>query len=300
VNASAADLRTGGKWTLRQRVKNDGIFVVATFALAIASRLPSSVTRALGRALGAIAWAILPSLRRLAVANVARGLPGVEPTRLVRRCYRSLGTILGETVATLDPRREPALLPFLPGSLDILLAAHAEGRGVVFASGHLGPWERVAATVATRVPLTVVAREPYDPRLAAIYARLRADRGIRAVYRGASGAGIALVRVLRRGGVLAIPMDLSTRAASIDVPFLDVTAPTAVGPARLAIRTGAPVVVGTVAPTEDGALGISFVRIEEASCERELTTRINEELSSRIRALPELWPWMHQRWPADC
>lgn len=153
-----------------------------------------------------------------------------------------------------------------------------------------------ASLVAAGIPLTVVAREPYDPRLATVYARLRAERGVRTVYRGAGGAGVALVRVLRRGGVLGIPMDLASRVTSIDVPFLGIPAPTPVGPARLAVRTGAAVVVGTVARGADGTLGLSFVRIAETAEERELTARINAELSARIRAMPEAWPWMHRRW----
>lgn len=297
-----ADVRVGGKWTLRQRMKNDLIYGFVTISLAIATRLPPAMARRVGRMLGTIAWIAVPSLRRLAIQNVACGLPHVAPAErpaLVKEVFRSLGTLLGDAVAMLDSRRRSELLPFLPGSLDVLRGAYAEGRGVVFASAHLGPWERVAATTAAQVPMTVVAREPYDPRLATIYSRLRAERGIRAIYRGASGAGIALVRVLRSGGVLAIPMDLATRATSIDVPFLDRPAPTPVGPARLAIRTGAVVVVGTVAPmNERGDLALSFVRVEDSRCEHELTTRINAELSARIRALPELWPWMHRRWPS--
>ena len=304
LESDARDLREGGRWSLAQRLKNDVLFVLAGGALAIAERLPPGVLRALGGALGLIAWALAPASRRLARSNVARALPEVEPrdrSAFVRTTYRRLGALLGEVVATLDPRRPIEPLAFLPGSRECLEAAIAEGRGVVFASAHLGPWERVAASlVQTGIPLTVVAREPYDPRLGQIYRRLRDARGVHTVYRGANGAGIALVRVLRRGGVLGVPMDLASRVPSVDVPFLGIPAPTPVGPARLAIRTGAAVVVGTVAPSDGGALALSFVRIAPSASEEELTARINAELSARIRALPHLWPWMHRRWPVSC
>jgi KDO2-lipid IV(A) lauroyltransferase len=213
--------------------------------------------------------------------------------------YGELGMLLGDAVATLDPRRPIEPLSFLPGSRECLDEAVAEGRGVVFASAHLGPWERVAASlVAAGVPLTVVAREPYDPRLRRIYERLRAARGVRAVYRGEGGASTSLLRVLRRGGVLGIPMDLASRVPHVLVPFLGVPAPTPVGPARIAVRTRAAVVVGTVAPLPDGSLGLAFAKIPSCDCEVELTRRINAELSTRIRTLPAMWPWMHQRWPS--
>lgn len=302
VDAHSADVREGGRWSFAQRVKNDALYGIVVVSLALASRLPPRVARAAGRALGFVAWALFGRLRRLAEENVARALPEVEPSAraaFVRRAYRALGNLLGETVATLNPRRPVEPLPFLPGSRACLDAAIAEGRGVVFASAHLGPWERVAVSlVKAGVPLTVVAREPYDPRLGAVYRRLRENRGVVTVYRGASGAGVALVRTLRRGHVLGIPMDLASRVPSLDVPFLGSPASTPRGPARLALRTGAAVVVGTVAPDGHGGLGLSFVRIpiREGATEHDLLQAINAELSARIRALPEAWPWMHPRW----
>lgn len=301
MSAGVRDLREGGRWSPLQRLKNDAIFVLATAALALAERLPRGAARKLGQCVGLLAWAIAPGLRRRALENVARALPEIGPTArgaFVRRVFRGMGALLGEVVGTLDPRRPLEPLPFLPGSRECLEAAIREGRGVVFASAHLGPWERVAASLTMAgVPLTVVAREPYDPRLARAYDRLRASRGVRTVYRGATGAGVALVRVLKRGGVLGVPMDLASRVASLVVPFLGVPARTPVGPARLALLTGAVVVVGTAARSADGALALHFTRLDGAACsEEELTARINAELSARIRALPELWPWMHGRW----
>ena len=99
-------------------------------------------------------------------------------------------------------------------------------------------------------------------------------------------------------------MDLSSRVPSCDVPFLGHLAPTAVGPARIALRTRAAVVVGTAAPGPDGGLVITATRIDSSGLPydddgaRELTTRINAELSQRILALPHAWVWMHDRWSA--
>ncbi len=308
-SSGARDRREGGQWSLPQRVKNDVLFVVIVCTLAVAERLPRALLRVLGRAIARVAFLVVPSQRRSARANLLRAYPERserEREALLRRVYREIGTQLGDVVATLDPRRTIEPLPFLPGSRECLEDAIAEGRGVVFASAHLGPWERVAASlVLAKVPLTVVAREPYDPRLERVYDRLRGGRGVRAIYRGKSGAAMSLVRVLRTGGVLGIPMDLRSRVPSIDVSFLgSAPAPTAVGPARLALRTGAAVVVGTVAPLpREGAearthepIGLYFTRLEASGrTEAEITQAINDELSRRIRAMPEAWLWMHDR-----
>jgi KDO2-lipid IV(A) lauroyltransferase len=290
-----ADLREGGRWTRSQRAKNDLLWAASWVALACVSVFPVAALRAMGRALGRFAWVLFPSARRLAEQNVAHALPDRDARALVRRTYLNLGAHLGDAVAMLDERHTLVPLPFEEGSREVLDEAVREGRGVVFASAHLGAWERVAASlVAAGLPLTVVAREPYDPRFMQIYEKLRGGRAVRAIYRGAPGAGAGLLRTLRRGEVLGIPMDLASRVPSIEAPFLGRPAKTAVGPARLALRTGAAVVVGT--PAREGRV-IRVTRVDaSAADEVVLTTRINDELSARIRAMPEEWVWMHPRW----
>lgn len=292
--AEVADVREGGSWSAGQRVKNDVLWLIASCALAFASLLPPRVLRAIGRVLGAVAWLVLPSARRLAEDNVRRALPSESARRLVWRTYRTLGAHLGDAVAMLDGARALDLLPFEAGSREVLDAAMREGNGVVFASAHLGAWERVAASlVAAGFPLTVVAREAYDPRFTRLYERLRGGRDVRAILRGRAGAGASLLRTLRRGEVLGIPMDLASRVPSIEVPFLGRPAKTAVGPARLALRTGAAVVVGTPAP--GNVLRVVRIAVDDAD-EAALTARINDEIGARIRALPHEWVWMHARW----
>jgi KDO2-lipid IV(A) lauroyltransferase len=288
-------------------VKNDALYALARVALALVTWMPAAVLRAMGRALGAMAYAVFAPARRTAMANVARVFPELDARarrRLVRRCYATLGAELGNAVARL--RGGAAVLPLSDDARTVLESARAEGCGVVFASAHLGPWEAVAASlVAHGVPLTTIARESYDPRLTALYDRLRGGHGVRAIYRGSAGAAARIVRVLRHSGVLGAPMDLRSRVASRDVAFLGHPAPTAVGPARLALRTGAAVVVGTAAPRADGALHVTAARIPTSDLapgdagELALTARINDELSRRILALPHAWPWMHARWPAE-
>ena len=89
-----------------------------------------------------------------------------------------------------------------------------------------------------------------------------------------------------------MPMDLASRVPSIEVPFLDVPAKTPVGPAKLAVRTGAAVVVGTI--DREGMISATRIQLTADSCE--LTALINAELSRRIREIPEEWVWMHPRW----
>jgi Kdo2-lipid IVA lauroyltransferase/acyltransferase len=237
-------------------VKNDALWILAVAALAVARRLPLPALLRAGRALGLLAHGVAGSARRTALDNVARvlpHLPGDERRALVRACFAELGAFLGESVALLTPGRR-AHLPPLTLTADAratLLEAGRGARGVLFASAHLGPWERVAAAlVEANVPLTTLARESYDPRFSRLYQTLRRHTGVDVIWRAEPGAAARILRTLRRGGVLGVPMDLRTRVPSRDVSFLGHPAPTAIGPARIALRVGAAVVVGTAAQAE--------------------------------------------------
>ena len=314
-------MREGGRWTLAQRAKNDVLWLLASVAVATLGRLPPRALRAAGVLLGRLAHALVWPARRIAEKNVALVFPELDRRArrdLVARTYGTLGGYLGDAVAMLDPASVVVPLPFAQGAREALDLAISEKRGVLFASAHLGPWERVAATlVMSKIPFTAVAREAYDPRLTRLYDRLRGGRGLATIYRGGPGAASRLLRTLRRGQVLGIPMDLASRVPSVEVPFLGRPARTPVGPARLALRTGAAVVVGVPAPQAWTALGqgqeqetrrpgglleLAITRIATddlepgAVGELILTTRINDALSARIRALPEAWVWMHPRW----
>jgi len=307
LESAGRDIRAGGAWTPLQRAKNDVLWALADTLLAAGQRLPLPTLRVLGRALGLVAHALVAPARRTALANVALALPALDlraRRALVRRCFATLGEIAGETVATLG-RHGPPALDLTPEARATIDQARAEGRGVILPSAHLGPWERVAASFAAAgVPLVALSRESYDPRFTEVYDRLRSSAGVRVIWRGAPGATVRIVRTLRNGEVLGVPMDLRARVASIGAAFLGHSAPTALGPARIALRARAPVVVATVAPGGDGGLVVSATRIvaddlrPDPAGTSTLTTRINDELSRRILALPHAWVWMHPRWAA--
>lgn len=308
ISTRARDAREGQSWTTLQRLKNDLIYGIITICLFFVGFCDRKALRAMGGVLGRIAYRVLENERRIARENLARAFPNQDDRAredLARRSFLSLGRDIGDAAhAMTSGKFEP--LPIAPENASVLRSAIDPGRGVLFVSAHLGPWEQVAASVvAAGFPLTTIARESYDPRLTSIYDALREKHGVRSIYRGERSASVRAMRHLRSGGMLGVVMDLKSRVQSIAAPFFEHDAPTAVGPARLALRSGARVVVASAAPVtneaENKAICVTMTLIDSsdlkpgAEGERELTCRLNAEISRRIRALPDRWVWMHPR-----
>ncbi len=291
-------------WTPRQRMKNDALFAAACLAIRLGLALPRRWLRRTGACLGLTAYALCGGARRTTIANLALVHPDVGAARhraLARAIFRSLGQNLTDTLALLDPNEDAArTLAIGAGSERVLGDALASGRGVIYATCHLGPWERMAALLAQRgFPITTVARESYDPRFhALLYDKLRGRRRVEVIHRGDPGAPVAIVRALRRGRVLGLLMDMPGRIATEHVTWFGLPSRMPAGAARLALRLGCPIVVGTPAPHPAG-LEIRITKLETGDLtpgdqgEALLNQRIADALTDRIRLLPTHWPWMH-------
>ncbi len=302
--------RTRSEWGIGQRLKNDVLFWLARSMVSAVRVLPAQALAPLGRTLGGLAFHLLREARRTAEANLGLAypeLPAETCRALAREGFRTLGADLGDTLRLLRSTEMADATLDLPSEADSALrGALGRGRGVVYITAHLGPWERMAALLSARgFPITTVARESYDARFhALLYDPLRAARGVDAIYRGAPGAPFAIVRALRAGRVVGFPSDLPGRVPCGPVKLLGRDSRLPIGPARIALRTRSAIVVGTPAPAQGGSScsGPLRLRIEELLIddlqstpedEKRLLQRIADTLSERIRALPLHWPWMH-------
>jgi Kdo2-lipid IVA lauroyltransferase/acyltransferase len=289
-----ADVRLGGAWSPWQRLKNGLIYWLVRAGVGVAAHAPRGLVRGVVAALAFVAWALGASLRDRVARRLAVGVGRPSDPGEVRAAFAAVGEAIG-SMATLfrsDERAEVAL-DLDDASSAAFRAALDEGRGVVYVTAHLGPWERMAALLVERgFPVATVARESYDPRLtSAVYERLRAPRGVRSIYRGESGAAIRVARELTRGGAVGFLIDLPSRAVpSLDVPLFGAPARVALGPARMALGLRAAVVVGTAAR---GRVVVRRLACDDLSPgeegERALTRRIAAELDVRIRDTPTAW-----------
>ncbi len=178
--------------------------------------------------------------------------------------------------------------------------------GVIVLTAHFGNWELLLTMMSAHgYPIAVVHRARDNPAFDELVGSWRSESGADLLARGS--AARAALRALAAGKILAMPLDQNCEPdEGIFVPFLGRLACVRDGPARIAMRTGAPVMHCFVERTPDrrhrvrASPPIELVTEREAgSAEaalRENVVRMIEPIEAAIRRAPEHWTWNHRRW----
>ncbi len=288
---------------LRRRLR----YWLIKLALYLFGWLPARFAGNVGERLGALAYHLARGERRKALASVHRAFPELDALQqhaLVRRNFVHLGRAAGELVAIRDIDAHAAdWIDWPAADRAVLDAALAHRKGIVFVTAHLGNWELLARTVGrSGYSAYAVSREASDGWMSSLIERFRNGGDVKVIWRGAPSAARQMVRALRENGVLGILIDQDTRVQSVWVPFFRHPAKTPRAAADLAIRTGAPVVVGFAARDRDGKYRIAMREIpvpQGSNAVTELTAGLTSAIEAGIRSYPEQWVWMHERWKSQ-
>ena len=114
------------------------------------------------------------------------------------------------------------------------------GRGVVMFLGHLGNWDHAGAWSALRLASpTTVAERLRPEQLFDEFVAFREKLGMTIVPLGGNGVFRQLMTALRAGGFVPLLSDRDLTDGGVEVSFFGESARMAVGPAALALQTGA-------------------------------------------------------------
>ena len=269
---------------------------------AIGRRIPLATGRKLGRFLGTLAFHLLRGERKKALANLAIAFPDWPASKrrqTIRAMFHHLGMSLFEIAwlpnITLANRGQTTT----EEGIDRMVELVQSGKAIVTFTAHCGNWEWLAWICGLQMPVTALQRERANAGMNQFITDLRAMVGIRTVDRGSAGSARELMQGIRKPGLLAFLIDQNIRAESVKVPFFGKPALTPIGPAKLAIRGAVPVVIGFIHRGEDGMQHVKFLEPIQTSRDDdpiELTARLTKAIEDQIRAVPEQWVWMHNRW----
>lgn len=277
--------------------------LAVTLTRIVPLRLSYGVARLAGRATY-YAW---PGGRRRCIQNMRHVTGGDE--RAARRYARAsfanyvvylvdFFRLMKTSAEELDRRVHSDDWPAISGQ--------RRGHGVVAMTMHYGIWDLGAAMLALRgIPVSAIADRFENRRINDFVIGSRQHLGMKIIPADRMGPG--LIRALRNDDAVAVLVDIPAPGSGVDITFFG--APIAVpdGPARLALRTGASVLVGMV-PRErqwqdDARVEATAIAFEptgdEAADARALMQAVFAEVERAVRRDPGQWYIFRNLWPAD-
>lgn len=188
------------------------------------------------------------NLRRVcvALAGSGRGGPRVQAAandpraleRLVRSAFRHYARYYLEVARTPALRRGDLETRLLIETPDVVEEAFAPGRTVLFVGLHFGAIELPGLFLASRVGGATVPMETIDdPVLQAWFERTRGASGLRLV--GLAEARRELLASLRAGTAVGLVGDRDLTGGGRPIPLFGAPAMLPLGPAMLAVESGA-------------------------------------------------------------
>jgi KDO2-lipid IV(A) lauroyltransferase len=243
----------------------------------------------------------MPRLRQVALRNLALAMPDksdAERRRIADGVFRSIARLV------LSLARFPRIGPGNIGQwiryegFEHFEQALERGRGVLFATAHLGNWELSAfAHALLTAPMHVVVRPLDNPMIDRLIAARRTLSGNRLIEK--KDFARSILKALAANEAVGILIDQNASLAEgTFVDFFGVPACAGTGFAKLAARSGAAVIPGFALWSEDERRYVLrfYPPIEMTGCVEADTRSLHAQLESVIREHPAQWLWIHRRW----
>lgn len=295
------------KRPLYKRVKYALLYAMIWGFLQITRITPRIVILSGFTLLSGLAYYLLAGERKKIINNLryAMGdeLTEKEIQKTARKVFLNVGRNFADIVNAFRIKSYEKLETLLEiEGLEHLEKAYAEGKGVIAATCHLGPYEMVATFCALKgFDTNVIATALKDPRLDKMLVNNRTSRGAKNIPRGKDN--IKIVKALKNGELLIILIDQDTRVNSVFVDFFGKPTYTPIGAAMLSLRTGAKIVPFSIHRIKNDKLKITILPEytyspsgDEKRDIYEITSGLSAELEKLIRQDISQWVWMHERW----
>ena len=267
--------------------------------MALLARLPWSLQRGLGRALGGMLRWVLRERRRIAARNLALCFPELDDDArgsLLRQHFAALGIGLFEFARAWWGSIAALRHGLQVEGLEHIQAARADGRGVIVISGHFTTLEICGRLLCDHVPLAGMYRP--HAQAAMEWAVKRGRLRYAAAMFGREELRPAL-RHLKQGGLLWFAPDQDTRRGdSVFVPFFGRPASSLTSTHQLARLSGAAVLAFAHVRRADGGytlrLSPAFADFPSGDAVAD-TARVMAAIEPMVRAAPAQYLWIHRR-----
>jgi KDO2-lipid IV(A) lauroyltransferase len=249
----------------------------------------------------------LSSAHRTAERNIRIAFPQMdkaERDRLLVAQWDNLGRLTAEF--SLTDKLTPA-----SGRVEIVGGEHLRavaqsGQPAVLISGHFSNWEIMAAVImALGVKCQVTYRAANNPYIDRRIIETRRRYGVTLMAPKGGDGSREVMRAMAKGESVALLNDQKFNSG-VALPFFGVTAHTAPGPTRFALKFGCPMIPMCVERTKGARFRVTIYEsiappdtgARTADIE-EGVRRVNAFIEARVRDRPDQWFWTHKRWPGE-
>ena len=281
-------------------------YFAANGILSVLGWLPRPLARAFCGLLAALSYRLWPRLRRVGLFNLRLVFPE-KSEKEIRKILFGLFQNLGRMVADFShfPRINRGNIErlIIYDGFENYARAQSQGKGVLFLTAHFGNWELSSfAHGVYGYPCNYVVRQLDNPLIDSLIERYRSRSGGHAIEKTRFGA--QALRAFKNGEAVGILMDQNMMPGEGEfVEFFGRPACTTTAPARLARRTGVPIVLGLVIwDSKQKKYRLRFDSVEwikRENAEEEIlanTANFTRLIEDYVRRYPDHWLWVHRRW----
>jgi KDO2-lipid IV(A) lauroyltransferase len=266
------------------------ILIVLEFA-------PLPVANALGCGCARVLDLAIPRLRRVARRNLE--LAGfADRESIIDGVFDSIGRLM-VALARFPRISRPNIAEWIRyEGLEHFIEAKKRGRGVLFATAHLGNWELSAfAHGLMTEPMNVVVRALDNRRIDALVESRRQTSGNRVIEK--KDAAREILRALHRNEAVGILVDQNvTGDEGVFIDFFGVPACAGTAFVKIAAHSGAAVIPGFALwlQSERRYVLRFYPPVKITGDVVADTQRLHSVIESVIREFPDQWLWIHRRW----
>lgn len=281
------------------------LFRLGTFGL---KRLPVASLSSCGEKIGFLTFYLLRGWRRVALNNLnlvfGKEKAQDEIESICRALFKNMVSDMMEVYRCVDfEDRYFKTLVRLEGK-EHLDRALKEGKGAIAVSAHLGNFPLMCARLANEgYPLSLVARDPENPKVAKAITSLRDAIGMESIPDEPRMACVArCFKALKGNRVLMLQIDQNAPVTEAWVDFFGYLVPTFKGPVLFSMRTGAPILPMFVRRDSNNLHQITvhppFTLNITGNAEQDIPSnlaRLTKIIEAAIREYPEQWLWIYRR-----
>lgn len=278
---------------------------VAAFLFLLYRLVPADRAYDFGSSFAKLIYPLFKKRRKVAVDNILKA--GItddckEADRIARTAWGHFAGHICEALkvpGVVDKDNWKEHLDFSDADpVTVKLLLEETDKPIILVSSHHGVWEAATNVLSFARPMIAIARTMNNPVAARWMSKYHFRGPVTVIDKKHGFRKDIMDQWKRENSALTILMD-QHYAKGLPLMFLGRPAKTFPTAAKLAIREGKPIVVGSfvrIAPFKYRLVGGSPLMFSPADDKEKVTQILNDRLGDAIRKYPEQYLWMHRRW----